>query len=139
MLAKSAVMIALVYAVLSLLLCFVIVVSPSLIVSVADIFQTAGAKYISASLDMTMGVIFFIAAPAAKFKLTFKIFSPIMFLAGIFYFLLPTDNWAAYIDFWFIDSLLLLRIFGGGFGILFCGFIIYAAIPGNSEVDEAST
>ncbi|NKB32433.1 MAG: hypothetical protein GKR91_04980 [Pseudomonadales bacterium] len=139
MLVKSAMMVVLVYAVLSLLLCIGIAASPSLIVLLADVFQSETGKYISSSIDLIMGVMFFVAAPAAKFKLFFRIFSAVLFLAGIFYYLLPTDNWAAYIDFWLIDNPLLLRVFGGGFGILFCGFTIYAAVPRNGELDEAST
>ena len=101
--------------------------------------QSATAQYMSASLDLVMGVVFFVAAPAVKFVRVFKFFGALLLLAGVFYLFFPSEVWAAYISFWLNDNLLLFRILGGGVGILFCGFIIYAAFPREGEVSGEST
>ena len=138
MIAKFATRIVLVYAAFGFLVSISMAVTPNLFLTITEFFRSPPGQYSSATLDLTMGAVFFASAPDAKYPMGFKFISVILVLAGILYLILPIESWAAYIDFWLADDLLLFRTLGAILGVVFCSFIIYAAIPRKRELNGNS-
>lgn len=133
MLARIMAMITLGYAVICILLVLMVLVSTSFATGMADVFKSELGIQISFALSLLIGTAFLLAVPVVKFPLFFKVVGCFAIIEAPFILLIPNELIAGYVDFWFIENLLVYRIIGGPLSIAALTFVIVAAIP-NTRV-----
>lgn len=136
MLAKIMAMIVLAYAVLGIFSSAAVAISPNFISSMRDFFGSETGRYLSVALNILVGAVFLLAAPATKFPLLFKVFGGYLLFQGLVTLLISGETWSGIFDFWLVENSILYRTVGVLFGIVFFAFILYAAFPRKAELFE---
>lgn len=124
---------AVAFGVAMLLTGVTILVSPDLLLSLAD-WGSRGGLYFKALLGFVSGPVLILAARSSKFPKVFRVLGGFGLLAGLVLLLIPIDFWAEWVHYWTVENVTLYRVVGGPVAILEGAFITYAALPERDEV-----
>lgn len=80
-------------------------------------------------MRIVIGLVLLLSARATRYPRAFRIFGVLILLAGLALPLVPLDTWSSLINFWLVENLMVYRLVGGLFGMLFGAFLVYAAVP----------
>ena len=121
-----------------LLMGVTIVISPELLLSLAD-WGSRGGLYIKAGVALVTGPVLILAARTSKFPNVLRVLGGFGLLAGLVLPLIPIDFWTEWLHYWTVENVTLYRVVGGPLGILEGAFITYAALPERDEAERATS
>lgn len=108
------------------------VVAPRLIIAMAVALHGPLGLAFASGIRLLFGTALFLAAPASRAPLAFRVLGIVTFAAGLALPLLGVDRFDALIDWWAAQPAATVRLgaaFGGGVGIL----VTYGIIPRHAR------
>lgn len=108
-----------------------VLILPNQVVSIVD-WESRQGLHVAAGMRVVTGLVLLLSASATRYPKGLRIFGVLVLLAGLGLPFIPIDSWSSLIRWWLVENLVVYRLGGGLFGMLFGAFLVHAALPKRS-------